>query len=180
MRFYSFVNGLYFNSLQHGLQTAHAITKMSLIQHDMYKEWAENHETIIILDAGNVRELTKVYNLLNFLVIFYNDEIVPNMVTEYKDSCIIPLVDYHESEMLGNIKTCVGMVLPEYIYDYHTHHDMFDFGKLNKTETFEHGTELARKFLYEDIKVTDNLDYYTDLVHYLIYSLIKSYNLASH
>lgn len=106
MRFYSLVN-YYLSDLQRGLQTAHAVSEMlvdpNICSHKMskYKDWAKNHKTIIILNGGNSKQLQETY-----------DQLMPLC-----NSAGLPITKFHEDEQsLNNALTCVGMVLPEYVY----------------------------------------------------------------
>lgn len=101
MRLYSFVNGLYLNQLQYGLQTAHCVSNLSLQDNAMYKDWAENHKTIIILDAMNSKG---VRFAADFLELMTTDEIP---VTRF----------YEDNDSLDGAITAAACVLPERVYN---------------------------------------------------------------
>ena len=103
MRLYSFVN-FYLSPLQHGLQTAHCVSELSCRygvyskRHDMYKKWAEDHKTIIILNGGNAQSLEDTYTRL----------------VSWADELEFPVVKFHEDERsLNGALTSVACVLPE-------------------------------------------------------------------
>lgn len=105
MRFYAFCN-YYLSSLQQGLQAAHVLTEMSLKARlkggqycHQYDNWASDHKTIILLDGGNdkdLRELLTFFNMSN-----------PYL---YGSFC-------EDQQSLNGAMTCVGIILPENIYE---------------------------------------------------------------
>lgn len=105
MRFYSFTNANYMSQLQLGLQTAHCVAEMA----DKYdgcpgmwdfQEWARAYKTIVILNGGNCADLTELYEFLD------------NMSTPYS------FAKFNEDEAsLNNAITCVGIILPEEVYE---------------------------------------------------------------
>lgn len=110
LRFYCFTN-FYLSSIQHGVQTGHCavdlVTKYLALRGDpntpaahvdMVTEWATKHKTFIILNGG---ELTNMSGPLL--------EAVKN--SNY------PWATFNEDAGLGNILTAVGVVIPEYIFD---------------------------------------------------------------
>ena len=114
-RFYSFTN-MYLSSIQKGIQTAHAVSEM----YDTYRagdkisptfarakealdEWANSDKTIIVLDGGNSRTLSELYNNLRCVV------------DTYKFG--YPVVAFYEDEQsLNGALTAVGIILPESVY----------------------------------------------------------------
>jgi len=105
MRFYAFCN-YYLSSLQQGLQAAHVLTEMSLKARlkggqycHQYDNWASDHKTIILLNGGNdkdLRELLTFFNMSN-----------PYL---YGSFC-------EDQQSLNGAMTCVGIILPENIYE---------------------------------------------------------------
>ena len=110
MRAYYFVNGLYMSQIQLGIQSLHCTTEMfvkypnvewtasgSPNQH-LY-DWAHNHKTVIILNAGyteTIRDLLKFF---------------------HTGTHTYPFAEFRESkEALDGALTSVGIVLPEKIY----------------------------------------------------------------
>lgn len=107
MRFYSFVN-YYLSDMQRGIQSFHAGHKMSVtydadsIQDNYYRDWAKNHQTVVVLNGGNSKTLQELFDFLE----------------ELKNSGMqFPFVKFHEDEQsLNGALTSVGMVLEEEIY----------------------------------------------------------------
>jgi hypothetical protein len=106
-RLYSFVNGLYMSGIQHGIQTAHAVARMSVRYNDqklflsqIYKQWAQLDQTIVVLSAVNLAGLKEVSEVLH----------------SYEDH--FPVMDFFEDEeSLGGIMTCTSIIVPQTIYD---------------------------------------------------------------
>lgn len=117
MRLYTFCN-YYLSSLQQGLQTAHVVHELfnkydvnqfssstdesaySLERELQLRDWSQNHKTIVILNGGNCQTLT---DLVQFLHSMQNP-------FPYTGFC-------EDGESLNFALTCVGIVLPERIYD---------------------------------------------------------------
>lgn len=106
MRLYSFVIGLYFSPIQHGIQTGHCAVELirkyerfhkDTPLHQMANEWADFHKTFIILNGYNLS------NLQTTLSIFANSG--------------LPFSPFYEdTESVGGILTCVSAVVPSNIY----------------------------------------------------------------
>lgn len=109
MRLYTFCN-MYISSIQCGIQTAHIVSEL----YDKYlhigtgttkqitelNTWAKNHKTIIVCNGGYssaLRELIEFFNV---------------------DLHSFPWTSFNEDDnALDGALTCVGVVLPEYIYN---------------------------------------------------------------
>ena len=107
-RLYSFVNHLYMNAKQWGIQTAHAATTMSVTykhntaQHAAYVDWATNEPTIIMCEGGNVAMLTDLYERLEIL----------------GDKLDLAVVKFHEDEAsLGGVITCAAILIPDTLFN---------------------------------------------------------------
>ncbi len=114
MRAYYFGN-MYLSSIQQGIQAAHVphepFTKYPRMHphsagatENYLWEWAENHKTMVLLNAG------------------YGDEI--RSLVEMFDTRRnpYPWVDFHEGQdSLDGALTCVGIILPEKIYHTGAH-----------------------------------------------------------
>lgn len=108
MRFYGFGN-YYLSSLQQGLQAGHAAvdlamkcyaTKRDTNSWDQYRDWAENHKTMVLLNGGNSADLQELFEFLD------------------SEDNPYPYVKFHEDDVsLNGALTYVGTVLPEKIYD---------------------------------------------------------------
>lgn len=108
MRAYFFGN-MYLSSIQQGIQAAHVTAELFIEpQTDKAKEWlnewAINHKTMILLNAGYASEIQS-------LIQFFD--------TEEND---FPWAYFNEEEAaLNGAFTSVGIVLPKYIYDRNNH-----------------------------------------------------------
>lgn len=106
MRAYFFGN-MYLSSIQQGIQALHVVSEMFVKYSDPNKpnyhpvhEWATDHKTVVLLNAGYGSELYKLYGL-------FDDSNNP-----------YPWAHFHESEdALDNAFTSIGIILPERIYE---------------------------------------------------------------
>ena len=104
MRAYFFGN-MYLSSIQQGIQAAHVVAEMALnYGHDAngwFLNWAKNHKTMVLLSAGYSEEIRS-------LVDFF----------EKKGTNDYPWAFFNEGEdALDGALTCVGIILPEKIYE---------------------------------------------------------------
>ncbi len=113
MRAYYFGN-MYLSSIQQGIQAAHVtaemFTKYTTVSEDyeinsdpkrlMLSDWAKNHKTMILLNAGYGAEL---YKLTGLFAITEN----PYAWAGFNES----------EEALDGAMTSIGIVLPERIYE---------------------------------------------------------------
>lgn len=111
MRFYSVVAGLYLSDKQKGIQTQHATGDMSvdLNASFIYKEWATNHKTTIVLNgltSGGVRRAHATMLDLVGRIGFYlqNNEVPVALFCE-------------DVESLDGAATAAAIVVPEFIYN---------------------------------------------------------------
>ena len=101
MRYYTFSN-MYLSSLQVGLQSAHALAEIFLKHYGdpILMEWANDHKTMILLNAGYGENIHSLCN-------FFNHSENP-----------FPWAPFYESEeALDGAITTVGIVLPAKIYE---------------------------------------------------------------
>lgn len=110
MRLYTFCNQ-YLSSIQNGIQSLHVVSEMFVkynrddnslesMQQIILQEWATHHKTVVLLNAGYSEEL---HNLIDFL----NSKENP-----------YPWGSFFEGiDALDGALTCVGIVLPEKIYE---------------------------------------------------------------
>lgn len=122
MRLYTFTN-MYLSDIQKGIQSAHLVHEIMNEAHDncmtiasdsdlttqeihfdkkalMVKEWAEEHKTMIVCNGGNSANLNAI------------GELFSNTQNPY------PFAWFNEDEeSLNGAITCVGIVLPEELYD---------------------------------------------------------------
>ena len=107
-RLYSFVNHLYMNAKQWGIQTAHCVSTMSVKykhnteQHKSYLTWATEEPTIIMCEGGNVAMLTDLYTRIESLA----------------NSLNLAVVKFHEDEQsLGGVITSVAVLVPDTLFN---------------------------------------------------------------
>lgn len=108
-RLYSFTN-YYLSSLQKGLQTAHVVSEMALLntiyrekhprrpfadEGNAFEQWCRQDRTIIILNGGNSKQLETLYYDLQKFNLPYK----PTFFREDEDS-------------LGGAFTAVGILVP--------------------------------------------------------------------
>lgn len=144
-RLYSFVNHLYMNQKQWGIQTAHCVSTMSLYkqntpQHGMFHDWALNEPTIIMCEGGNVAMLTDLYDRLKVLT----------------DALGLPLVKFHEDDRsLGGVITSVAVLVPDYLFNC----QIVEYDRATRTPVFkrpvpdgETNPEDPKYYLFSDIE----------------------------
>ena len=109
-RFYSFVANHYLSPLQCGLQTAHAVARMSVepfvTTQQQFKQWAEVDQVIIICGAGNQAGVVNCYETMLAL----------NAAAPYSDQ--LPVVLFREDQQSMNcMATACGILVPSSLYD---------------------------------------------------------------
>ena len=108
MRAYFFGN-FYLSSIQQGIQAQHCTAEMfvkysvsgeSLTKRSHLYDWAENHKTSILLNGGDTDGL---YNIREMM---------------YDTTNLYPWAYFRESQSaLNQALTCVGIILPERVYE---------------------------------------------------------------
>lgn len=106
MRAYFFGN-MYLSSIQQGIQAAHALAEMYVKydntgsqEYSILDTWARDHKTMVLLNAGYSDEIRN-------LIQFFSDKSNP-----------FPWASFNEgNDSLDGALTCVGIVLPEEIYN---------------------------------------------------------------
>lgn len=142
MRAYFFGN-MYLSSIQQGIQAAHCLaeiyetTRMDQDKTLMVKDWATNHKTMILLNAGYSEEIRSIYQFL-----FYKDN--PYPFARFRES----------TEALDNALTCAGIILPEKIY---VPSALFQKRKLSHEE--EHAKTCLIKFKTYTFSETEMSEY---------------------
>lgn len=106
MRAYFFGN-YYLSQIQQGIQALHCAVDMSTQYQFLssaaariYFAWARDHKTVVLLNGGNQQSLQ---DLFNFLDTSEN----PYPIGQFKE----------DNQSLNDCLTCVGIVLPEPIYE---------------------------------------------------------------
>lgn len=96
MRFYSITN-MYLSDIQKGIQTAHVISECSQTENELYKVWATDHKTIIVLNGGYTSNIKRIAVLI--------------------ENSTLDGVSFKESEeALDGAMTATGLVVPERFY----------------------------------------------------------------
>lgn len=137
-RLYSFVNHLYMNEKQWGIQTAHCVSTMSVQakkdQLAMYEEWAETEPTIIMCEGGNVAMLHDLYTRLKSLA----------------DSLGLPCVKFHEDEQsLGGVITSVAVLVPDTLFNCYASKEFEEDDTGERHPVFIH-PESGKRYAYSD------------------------------
>lgn len=106
MRAYMFGN-YYLSQIQQGIQAFHCITDLiykykvdSSMRPKMIDDWAINHKTAILLNGGNQQSLIDLND-------FFTTPENPYPFTHFRE----------DTQSLNSSYTCVGIILPEHIYE---------------------------------------------------------------
>ena len=114
---------MYLSSIQQGIQAFHCLGEMIRdrgAEVAMVDEWLHNHKTLICLNGGNNKSLTEFYDMI-------------------VDNPLYPVAKFHEDEQsMGGMLTCVGIIVPERIYEANLEDPAF-------TDLFDWELELATK-----------------------------------
>lgn len=123
MRAYFFGN-MYLSSIQQGIQALHCLGEMHNKYDDKYvandvgkeycrvvdtqlamlRQWEEEHKTVVLLNAGFSSEILDLYE-------FFADGVI-------EGENYFPFAMFNEGQdALEGATTCVGIVLPEHIYE---------------------------------------------------------------
>lgn len=169
MRLYSFVAGGYLSDLQKGLQTAHGVARLFTLfnknrdipqqqkQIECLNDWANHHETIIILNAFNHQKVRDIYHTLKPLA----DEL-------HLPSAIF----YEDEESMNGMATCTCVVVPEHYYN------VIPFVKsVGFIEGFRKNKNFARYYEYVDSNGITT-EYEEGTTEYKFIDVIKSRTLA--
>jgi len=110
-RAYFFTN-FYLSDIQKGIQPLHVVGDMAALyvddseKRDMFLEWAGKDKVAIVLNGGNCAALDEIYTQLS--------------------GCDYPLAKFEEDyESLNCATTCVGVILPDSIWDNGRHNENF-------------------------------------------------------
>lgn len=108
-RFYSFVAHHYLSPLQQGLQTAHAVARLSQIVNidskEPYDVWAGRDQTIIICGASNHAGVIDAYRQLK---IFTDTGRLTSMQ---------PVIFFEDEQSMNKMATACGIIIPSRYYD---------------------------------------------------------------
>jgi len=139
MRAYFFVNSA-LSGIQKGLQVAHCVTEMGnkaaavaswihdqaardadpekIALHDTYFDWAEHAKTMIVLEGGFHAGLQEISNF--FAPVEYEGE-WPEGFKPPAQNPYLWAEFYEDEETMNGMMTCVGIILPERIYEAAAH-----------------------------------------------------------
>jgi len=124
-RLYSFVANLYLSPLQHGLQTAHVVSDMSVKYNDFdredhaYRTWAGEDKTIIICGAGNNKGVLDCYA----------------EIARTNTTALAQAIFFEDEQSMNSMATACGVIVPQEYWDvkFFQEADTFDkFGELVK------------------------------------------------
>ena len=121
MRAYFFVNSA-LSGIQKGLQMGHCVAEMSQAHtnHDVYEdhpdylEWASEHKTVVLLEGGfhaNLKEIEAFFE-----PVMYEGEWPEGFEPPGQNPYLWASFTEDEETMNG-MMTCVGIILPERIYE---------------------------------------------------------------
>ena len=157
LRLYSFVN-FYLSSIQQGIQTGHVAvdlvrkytangnpfrTDITEERVALVEEWADSWKTFITLNGGNASGIAEATNIIS--------------------KSGFPWAIFREDEQsLGRIQTCVGVILPDFIFGAQR--------KLSSDRTTEY-------FEFEDVDGALHV-FMEGHPHFELIKLVKSCRLA--
>lgn len=117
MRLYSLTN-YYLSSLQKGIQTAHLVSELSRLDREgalgkgkhsasaVFRSWADDHKTVIVLNGGNSARLRYFHNAL-----------ITSLDQKTRVADCFPVVHFCEdADSLDGAWTAVGVILPQSVY----------------------------------------------------------------
>ena len=100
---YTWTPQLFLNDKQCGIQSAHCISDMSLLNNEIYQKWAEDHKTLIMFRGTNCGTVRRIFHILQHAK--------RNLKLAGID---IPVVKFHEDEeSLDGAITATAMVFPD-------------------------------------------------------------------
>lgn len=102
---YVWVNWLYMNEKQWGIQAAHCVSDMSQMEfgQDTYRKWASDDKTIIMFNGTNSGTIKRVYSILQYAARNF-----------HKVGIELPHVIFREDgESLDGAVTSCGFILPD-------------------------------------------------------------------
>lgn len=99
-RFYSFVAHHYLSPMQCGIQTAHAVSEMSIQQTEMFVHWANEDKTIIVCGAGNQAGVVQAWESFR---IFRDYHGIPIELTLFRE----------DQESMNQMVTACGIIVSE-------------------------------------------------------------------
>lgn len=147
---------MYLSPIQLGIQTAHVVSELFVrycnpsSHRVMLHNWAEEFKTIIVLNGGNQANLKEI---LLFLC-------EPDNPYPYTHFC-------EDEQSLNNALTCVGIVIPEYVYEAASEIRSLKWD-IDAILTFEESTKL----------INDKTGFNLTVFEYRLIQLLNSCKLA--
>ena len=153
-RFYSFVAGLYLSPIQCGIQTAHAVSEMSVTApvHLMpiYNAWAADDKVLIVCQAINHAGVVGAYEQLQ----------------QFGDWFNLPTVLFKEDDQsMNGMATAAGIIVPECFYN----------ARANRNDT---GQVIQYEYVPTDLETSGVVIYAADSAEGAFIEFLKSYRLA--
>ena len=102
-RFYSFVAHHYLSPLQCGIQTAHAVSELSIQQTEQFGRWANEDKTIIICGAGNQAGVVQAWEEFRNFSVYHN---IPIDLTLFRE----------DQQSMNEMVTACGIIVSDYYY----------------------------------------------------------------
>ncbi len=141
---YTWVNGLYLNDKQFGIQTAHCISDMSIVPdyRPIYERWARNHKKIVVFDGTNSGTIRNIFTIIADMAFHFQDRGIYIPAKIFKE----------DGESLDGATTACGIIIPDIMR-------MFSWKKtnehsyptyLNQFAKIIHGTTEIPKINWED------------------------------
>jgi hypothetical protein len=105
-----FITNMYLSSIQHGIQAAHCLQEINnnFPGNEILTVWAENHKTMYVLNGGTSEQMHGLLWLFKH------------------SSNNLPWATFNEPS-LDNALTCIGIIVPDYIYDRPEDNKPFSF-----------------------------------------------------
>lgn len=158
---YIWVNNLYMNQKQWGIQTAHCISDMSRhsFGKEVYDEWADSHKTIIMFEGTKSGRIRRIFEIIKYVADSLN--------------CVgieIPHTIFREDEeSLDGATTACGFIIPNVIRDF-TWDSYFD------RDNTLHWSDPFLPVLERGDGLDQEIDCSTEAYYQLISSRIETYS----
>lgn len=159
MRLYAFVAGNYLSNLQKGIQTAHCVSELFSVYHNVSEQRNKlvNAKTIIVLNAFNHQGVVDTYDKLAGLA----------------GKLELPITIFNEDGVsMNNMATCVTIVVPRHLYDVKKKFNSVQYNSIKPPESYEY------VYVHEDENGTLLNTYEGGMIEYEFIEILKSYPLA--
>lgn len=147
-RLYFFTN-FYVSSIQKGIQAGHCAVELMngmFRDHPITREWATNHKTFILLNGGAQPELEEILETLQQQTICKNID--------------LPFAHFVEDAGLNFAMTCVGVIVPQRIYDFTAANRGVSINEENGNMVVRdyRGREVEPKMIYQASNGSETID----------------------